>query len=285
MIRSLLFVPGSSERFISKAHQRGADALILDLEDSVIAERKREARERLGKAVLHVGQSGAKIFVRINSAHDLMLQDAEAACRAGAFGIFLPKTKDPAHVLRLANLLDRVEKQIGSTYKTKIVPVIEDPNALFDAREIANASPRVFALVAGSEDLASAMNAECTPDFLRFPKLLVHFAAKAASVHSFGLLRSIVDFSDLTAIANAVEEARSLGFDGATCVHPSVVPILNEGFSPSPQQLEQAARLLVASEEAKRRGEGAFMFEGKMVDKPVVERAKSLLDRGSILKG
>ena len=283
MIRSLLFVPANSERFISKAHQRGADGLILDLEDGVIADQKRDARERLAQAVSFVGQNHAKVFVRVNST-DLMSQDAEAACRAGAFGIFLPKTKDPAYVLHLAELLDRVEGQMGSARKTKIVPVIEDPNALFDARSIAKASPRVFALIAGSEDLATAMNAEPTPDFLRLPKLLVHFAAKAASVLSFGLLRTIADFGDLNAVANAAEEARTLGFDGATCVHPSVVPVLNQAFSPSAQQLERAARLIAASEEATRRGEGAFMFEGKMVDKPVVERAKNLFDRSAAAK-
>ena len=283
MIRSLLFVPANSERFISKAHQRGADGLILDLEDGVIADQKRDARERLAQAVSFVGQNHAKVFVRVNST-DLMSQDAEAACRAGAFGIFLPKTKDPAYVLHLAELLDRVEDQMGSARKTKIVPVIEDPNALFDARSIAQASPRVFALIAGSEDLATAMNAEPTPDFLRLPKLLVHFAAKAASVLSFGLLRTIADFGDLNAVANAAEEARTLGFDGATCVHPSVVPVLNQAFSPSAQQLERAARLIAASEEATRRGEGAFMFEGKMVDKPIVERAKNLFDRSAAAK-
>jgi citrate lyase subunit beta/citryl-CoA lyase len=281
MIRSLLFVPANSERFISKAHQRGADALILDLEDSVIADKKREARERLVNTVPYVGQNHAKIFVRINSTNDLLSQDGEAACRAGAFGIFLPKTKNPDQVIHLANLLDRVERETGSTGKTKIVPVIEDPNAIFDARAIAKSSPRVFALIAGSEDLATAMNAEPTPEFLRLPKLLVHFAAKAASVLSFGLLRTIADFGDLKAVASAAEEARAMGFDGATCVHPSVVPVLNQGFSPSAQQLERATRLIAASEDAMRRGEGAFMFEGKMVDKPVVERAKNLFDAKS----
>jgi citrate lyase subunit beta / citryl-CoA lyase len=258
--------------------------LILDLEDSVIEDQKNDARERLGKTVPLVGQNGAKVFVRINARNDLASQDAAAACQAGAFGIFLPKTKDAAFVVHISELLDRLERERGATRQTKIVPVIEDPNAIFDARAVANSSPRVFGLIAGSEDLATAMNAEPTPDFLRLPKLLVHFAAKAASVMSFGLLRTIADFRDLTAVANAVEEARNLGFDGATCVHPSVVPVLNQGFSPTAQQLERAARLIAASEEATGRGEGAFMFEGKMVDKPVVERAKNLFARIPVAK-
>jgi citrate lyase subunit beta/citryl-CoA lyase len=280
-MRSLLFVPATSQRFIEKAHQRGADAIILDLEDSVIVEKKLEARANLKDAVAHVGQNGAKVFVRINSVAELVSEDAEAACRAGAFGIFLPKTKDPATVGRIAELLGKVESQTGSASKTRIVPVLEDPNALFDARAIASASPRVFAMLSGSEDLATAMNAEPSPDFLRFPKLLVHFAAKAVGVRSFGLLRTIADYRDLNAIAEAVEEARSLGFDGATCIHPSVVPVLNQGFSPSAEQVEQARRVLAAFHDAQKGGRGAFMFEGKMVDEPIVERARRLLARQS----
>ncbi len=153
VIRSLLYVPASSERFISKAHERGADAIILDLEDAVVPAEKSSARARLASAVASVGQRGAAVFVRINS-------EAE---------------------------LDAVEK----------------------------------------------------------------------SAH----------------------EARAFGFDGASCVHPSVVPILNRVFSPSEEALHRARRLIAAAEQAKARGEGAFTFEGKMVDEPVVKRAHALLAR------
>jgi len=278
-MRSLLFVPLSSARFVDKAHERGADAIILDLEDSVASGKKLEARAELANAVPRVGQNGAKIFVRINSSAELASEDAAAACRAGAFGIFLPKTKDRATVVRLASLLDQVEADTRPVSKTKIVPVLEDPNAIFEAREIATASTRVFAMMCGAEDLATAMGADPVPEFLRFPKLLVHFAAKAAGVRSFGLLRTIADYTDLDAVAKAVDEARMLGFDGATCIHPSVVPVLNQGFSPSPAEVERARRILAALEEAQKSGKGAFQFEGKMVDEPVVERARRLLER------
>jgi len=276
-MRSLLFVPVTNARFVDKAHERGADAIILDLEDSVVAEKKSVARAQLADAVPRVGQNGAKVFVRISSSAEHMSQDAAAACRAGAFGILLPKTKDPAMVASLASLLDQVESETQPASRTKIVPVLEDPNAIFQAREIAAASPRVFALMCGAEDLATAMGAQPIPEFLRFPKLLVHFAAKAAGVRSFGLLRTVADYNDLDAVANAVNEARLLGFDGATCIHPSIVPVLNQGFSPPAAEVERARRILAAFDEAEKRGEGAFQFEGKMVDQPVVERARKLL--------
>jgi citrate lyase subunit beta/citryl-CoA lyase len=281
LIRSLLFVPASSDRFIAKAHERGADAVILDLEDSVARSEKRAARERLAKAVPSAGQNGAKVFVRINSEDDLIDADAEAACRAGAYGLFRAKTPNAAAVLRLATLLDRVESEIGAARKTVIVPAIEDPNAVFEARAIGAASPRVYGLIAASEDMATVMDAEPSLEFVRLPKLLVHFAAKAVGVRSLGLLRSIADFRNVEGIKKAVEEARSFGFDGSTCIHPSVVAILNEGFSPSAVKVEEARRMLAAYEEAQKRGEGAFSFEGKMVDEPVVERAKRLLARAA----
>jgi citrate lyase subunit beta/citryl-CoA lyase len=278
IIRSLLYVPASSERFIAKAHERGADAIILDLEDAVVPAQKAAARERLPSAVPAVGQRGAVAFVRINSQPELMRLDAEAACRAGAFGLLVPKARDAASLQQLAGWLEQVERASGRA-STALIPMIEDAGAVLDARSIATASPRIFGLVAGGEDLATALDAEPTPEVLTLPKLMVHLAAKAAGVRSFGLLRTVADYGDLAAVEKSANEARAFGFDGASCVHPSVVPILNRAFSPSAEEIDYARRLIVAAEEAKARGEGAFAFEGKMVDEPVVRRAQALLVR------
>jgi citrate lyase subunit beta/citryl-CoA lyase len=274
MIRSLLYVPASSEKFLARAHERGADALILDLEDAVAPQEKLAARARLKGAVPSAGRDGAKVFVRIN-AGELALDDAEAACRAGVFGLFVPKVHAPADVGRIDAHLSRIER--GS--RRVLVPMLEDPAAVLDAREIAAASARVFALVAGSEDLATAMGAEPTPEVLRLPKLLVHLAAKAAGLRSFGMLRSVADFRDVEGVKQAAREARDFGFEGATCIHPSLVPILNAAFSPGPEEIERARRLLAAFETARAAGRGALVFEGKMVDEPVVARARALLAR------
>jgi citrate lyase subunit beta / citryl-CoA lyase len=278
MIRSLLYVPANSERFLARAHERGADAIILDLEDSVVPNEKEAARGGLAESVRRVSRGGATIFVRINSSEALMLPDAEAACRAGAFGLLVPKTASPDVLKRLSAHLERVESAIPTREKMMLVPMIEDPGAVFDARAIAGATPRVFGVTTGAEDLATAMGAQPLPDVVRLPTLMVHLAAKAAGVFSFGLLRSVADYRDLEGIARAAREARSFGFDGASCVHPQVVPILNDTFSPSAEEIARATRLVAAYDEAVAAGKGACVFEGKMIDAPVVQRARALLN-------
>jgi citrate lyase subunit beta / citryl-CoA lyase len=277
-MRSLLYVPASSERFIAKAHERGADAIILDLEDAVVPAQKSAARERLATAVASVGQRGATVFVRINSEEELWRLDAEAAARAGAFGLLVPKTREARMLQELADMLEKLERSTGRP-EVALVPMIEDAGAVLDAKVIATATPRVFGLVAGGEDLATALDAEPTPEVLYLPKLMVHLAAKAAGVRSFGLLRTVADYGDLDAVEKSAREARAFGFDGASCVHPSVVPILNRAFAPSEEQLDRARQLIAAAGDAKARGEGAFAFEGKMVDEPVIKRARALLAR------
>jgi citrate lyase subunit beta/citryl-CoA lyase len=277
-IRSLLYVPVSAARFVAKAHERGADAIILDLEDAVAPAQKAASRAALGDAVATAGQRGATIFVRINSDSDLIRLDAEAACRAGAFGLFVPKVRTAGTLLSLASFLEPIEYAFDRP-PMRFVPMIEDPGAVLDARSIAAATPRIYGMITGGEDLGTALGAEPTPEVLHFPKLMVHFAAKAAGVRSFGLMRTVADYNDLPAMEKSAHEARRFGFDGASCVHPSVVPILNRAFAPSAEELDRARRLIAESERATANGQGAFAFEGKMVDEPVVQRARALLER------
>jgi citrate lyase subunit beta/citryl-CoA lyase len=275
VIRSLLYVPAHAERFVAKAHERGADAIILDLEDSVPPGEKARARAALGAAVPAVARNGATVFVRINAGDDA---DAEAACRAGAAGLLVPKSRNPETLRRLAARLDSIEREINRQ-PMHLIPMIEDPGAVFDARAIGTATPRVFAMMTGGEDMATALGAEPTPEALRFPKMMVHLAAKAVGVLSFGLIRTVADYRDIEAVARAAREARDLGFDGASCVHPSSVPILNAAFAPSPDKIDQAKRMIAAAEAAAKEGKGAFVFDGKMVDEPVVARAPAPLTR------
>jgi citrate lyase subunit beta / citryl-CoA lyase len=278
MIRSLLYVPANAERFVAKAHERGADAIILDLEDAVVPAEKVKARACLADAVPAVGRNGATVFVRINSQAEATPADAEAACRAGAFGLFVPKVRDPQALVALAAHLDRIERESGRS-QMRLVPMIEDPGAVFDARAISVATPRIFAMVAGGEDLATAMGAEPTPEVLRLPKLMVHMAAKAAGVLSLGLLRTVADYREVDEIRRSAYEARDFGFDGASCIHPSVVPILNAAFTPSAEKIDEATRMIAAAKAAAAQGKGAFEFDGKMVDEPVLARARALLAR------
>jgi citrate lyase subunit beta/citryl-CoA lyase len=277
-LRSLLYVPVSSDRFVAKAHERGADAIILDLEDAVAPAQKVAARAKLADAVKAVGRNGAIVFVRINADVDMIRADADAACRAGAFGLFVPKVHDARSLITVSGFLDGIE-HLCEREPMRLVPMIEDPAAVLDARKIVAATERVCALITGGEDLATSLGAEPTPEVLHFPKLMVHFAAKATSVLSLGLMRTVADYDDLTAMEKSAREARMYGFDGASCVHPSVVPILNRAFSPSEEELDRARRLIAAYEQADAEGRGAFAFEGKMVDEPVVQRARALIAR------
>lgn len=278
MIRSLLYVPASSERFVAKAAERGADAIILDLEDAVAPSEKAAARNKLNETVPAVGRNGATVFVRINSEPERLRSDAEAAVKAGAFGLLVPKSRDPKALQQLASWLEPLE---NGRKPCALVPMIEDPGAVLDARSIASSTPRIFALLTGGEDLATSLNADPTPEVLTVPKLLVHYAAKAAGKLSWGLLRTVADYSDLAAIERSVKEARAHGIDGATCVHPAVVPILNKGFSASAEELDHARRLVEAYDKAHASGLGAVEFEGKMIDEPVAQRARALLRRGN----
>lgn len=270
-LRSLLYVPADNPRFIAKAHTRHADAVILDLEDSVLPENKAAARAGLAESVDLVGQSGARVFVRINSEIVTALEDAEAAKRAGAFGLYVAKA-DVTKLQRLDAHLSMLEQQSHSESMT-LVALIEDPGGVLAALDMAR-QKRVVALTSGGEDIAHSLGGEATPDVVRLPKLLIHYAAKAAGLLSFGLLQTASDYADLDALAASAEEARRHGFDGSSCVHPSAVDILNQAFLPSAELLAWANRVISAAAVIKK---GAFSIDGKMIDAPIIARAHAVV--------
>lgn len=269
-LRSFLYVPAHSERFIAKAHERGADAIVLDLEDAVPETDKSAARDTLTATIASVTRNGAAAFVRIN-AGARQRDDAIAAVRAGVQGLFIPKAGDVGVLEALAGALRPEEARLGRA-ATPFVAMIEDPAAMLDARAIARVQ-RVMALSFGAEDFTALTGGTPTPDVLRFPKLTVHYAAKAEGKLSFGLLQSIADYADLEALAAAAREAKAHGFDGATCIHPSGVPILNAGFAPTDAERDWATRVLAAAPSS----DAAFSLDARMVDAPVMARARRIL--------
>lgn len=263
-MRSLLYVPADQSRFIAKAHLRGADGVILDLEDAVPDASKDFARDNLKTAVSSLRQGTGLVAVRINAGS---AEDVRAAVAAGIDLLVLPKADYPtldnlAAVLAAAGAPD-----------TPVLATIEGPAALLDAAAIAR-HPNVSALNLGSEDFALALGGVPDPDVLRQPKLMVHYAARAAGKLSLGLLRSIADYADLPAIETAAAEARRHGFDGATCVHPSAIPILNAAFAPSAADIAWAQAVLATS--------GTVSLNGQMIDKPLRGRAAAILRAAGI---
>ncbi|HEY9011906.1 MAG TPA: CoA ester lyase [Devosia sp.] len=271
-LRSLLYVPAHSERFIAKAHERGADAIILDLEDAVPEAQKDAARDSLDRSIQSVGQNEATVFVRVNSGAR-QREDALAACRGGAYGLFVPKASDPRALESLAGTLRAEETALGRP-TMPFVAMIEDPAAMLDARAIARVQ-RVMALCFGAEDFTAVTGGTPTPEVLQHPKLMVHYAAKAEGKLSFGLLQSVADYSNLDALSAAAREAEAHGFDGATCIHPSGVPILNDAFTPTETELDWARRVIEAAEKS----DAAFALDGRMVDAPVIARARRIVDQ------
>jgi citrate lyase subunit beta / citryl-CoA lyase len=276
--RSLLFVPAHVNRFVAGAHKRDADAVILDLEDSVPLAQKPIARAALPQSIASVSQRGAAAMVRVNHSLRALAQDLEAAVVAGLIALVLPKVESAAFVREVADAVAELEiERTLSPGSVRFVLQIETPAALFDLRSIAAAHPRVAAMTLGPEDLSAALGGAPEPDALLGPNLAVLYAARSAGLLPLGFVGSIATYSDLEAFRETVQQARRLGFRGAMVVHPAQIPVLNEAFSPTAQELDWARRVLAACAEAGAQGRGAFELDGRMIDAPIVRRAEDIL--------
>jgi len=280
--RSLMFCPANSERYIAKAHTRGADAIILDLEDSVAEDEKPTARAKLAAAAAAVGQAGADVLVRINRELPLAVADIHAAVGPAVMGLVLPKVMGAEHIRLLSEVVAARELERGLRVgHTRFVALVESAQALEHLSAIARADSRMVALAVGGEDLATDLDAEPTVDTLYVAKMLGLYAARAAGILPLGVLGSVADVADSEVYRAMLKRSRELGFACATCVHPAQVPLLNAAFGPTEQELERARRLLAAYEEGIAQGRGAVLFEGTMVDKPVADRARRLIARAT----
>ncbi|MCI0753489.1 HpcH/HpaI aldolase/citrate lyase family protein [Teichococcus vastitatis] len=280
--RSLLFVPVTAERFIAKAHTRGADSIILDLEDSILPAHKAVARSALAAAVPRVGQAGSDVVVRINRPLNLAVHDIVAAVMPGVAALMLPKLMGPEHVRLLSEVVAECEArkrmEIGST---RFIGLVETPAALPQLFAIAAADPRMAAMSVGGEDLATELGADPSPDAMYAFAMQGLAASKAAGILPMGSMGHFAQLDNLDAYRDGLRRGRRLGFATASCIHPSHVPIINEEYGVAPEDEDRARRLVEAFEAAAADGLGAVAFEGSMIDLPVVERARRLLDRAA----
>jgi len=278
--RSLLFVPVTAKRFVDGAARRGADAIILDLEDSIAASEKERARTLVPQAAEIVSRGGADVVVRVNRPLRLAVRDIEAAVSPGVLALALPKVDSPEHVRLLAEIVDEVEAERGlAPGTTRFIAMVETAAAFFRIAEIARAHPRLCALNLGAEDFA--LSAGILPDAegLFMPKQMAIFAARAADIMPLGFIGTVAEFHDLDGFRQTIRRSRRLGFIGASVIHPSQVPILNEEFRPGAAEIEHARRVVTAYDKALAEGVGAVTVDGKMIDVPIVERARLLLER------
>ncbi len=277
--RSMLFVPVNVRKYVEKAHTRGADAIILDLEDSIAPGDKEAARSLVAEAAQACARGGADILVRINRPLELAVRDIEAVVSPDIKGLLLPKIDSASHVRLLAELVETVERRRGMPAgSTKFSAMIETAEAFPRMWEIAAAHPRVVAMSLGSEDFALSTGSEPDPDVLLYPKQQVVIAARAAGILPMGTIGTVATYQDLDGYREVVRRSRRFGFQGSACIHPQIVPILNEGFSPTAEEVASAERIVAAFERATAEGRGSIEVDGKMIDIPIVERAQRLID-------
>lgn len=277
-LRSILFVPALSDRYIEKAPSQGADALVLDLEDSIAPARKADARAALASATARLAPSGLRLLVRVNHDPVLLEPDLMAAVRPEICGIKLPKIETKDELLHCVALIARAEQAAGlPAGHTWVMPMIETPRGVLNADAIISGHERVKAVAFGVEDFAQSMRTRPTHAAMTVPAQMVAIAARANNVPALGLPGTIGEFTDLDAFRRTVVLAREIGFSGSGCIHPRQIPVLNETFGASTEELADARRVVALFKTALASGQAAVAHEGRMIDIPIYERALALL--------
>ncbi|MDO9077773.1 MAG: CoA ester lyase [Brevundimonas sp.] len=275
--RSLQYVPAHVEKYVSSPHIAAADAVILDLEDSVPADSKALARAALAKAAPTVAHSGADVLVRINDG-DMAAEDIAAAVRPGVSALVIPKVRDAAGLKHLDRLVADAETAAGmASGSVRFVVLIETADGFLDMPAIARATGRTVAMSLGNEDFALDLGMEASDETLLMPRQQLVIVAAAAGLMPLGLVGSATRFDDPDAYRALALKSRRFGYVGSSCIHPSQIALLNEAFSPTAEQVVEARRLVQAAEAAGADGRGAFSIDGRMIDGPIVARARALL--------
>lgn len=280
-LRSWLFVPANSERFLAKITSLPVDVAILDLEDGVPPASKEVARLRL-TSFLDSGKPRPATFVRINGVDSPWHSaDMAGALHPAIDGICLPKVETPDEISDVGARLTNWEKQIGiEVGTTSLLAAIESATGLLRAAELATASDRLIGLMLGAEDFALDIglspNRQMEARELIYARSAIVIAARNAEVLAVDGVYP--DYRDSKGLQEDAMQARRLGFDGKSLFHPGQIDLINKVFSPTNEELAFAERIVRAFDEATARGEGAVAVEGKLIDLPIVMRAKRLLD-------
>lgn len=283
-LRSLLFIPADSERKLQKGDDTAADALILDLEDAVVAANKSSAR-KLARDYLaeHPRNRRSQLWVRINPITTAESRaDLESVMAGRPDGIVQPKTRSPDDVIELGLQLERLEKELRiESGSTRILPVAtETPQAMFSLGQFSRCDQRLAALTWGAEDLSAAIGAASNKDGegnWTFPYQVARafclFAASAAEVPAIDTLYA--DFRDTAGLRAACDEARRDGFSGKLAIHPAQVEVINEAFTPSAEEITHAQRVVAAF--AAHADAGTLALDGRMLDAPHLQQARKIL--------
>ncbi|MGD9249830.1 MAG: CoA ester lyase [Desulfobacterales bacterium] len=271
--RSRIYLPGNRPRMIQKGPHLGADAVILDLEDSVSPEEKDAARILVARAIETLNFGASEVMVRINPIHAGGLIDLPVILAAGPDSIVVPKCERRDDVLA-------VEAAINENPPAKpvaILPMIETAKGILNVYEVASASPMVDAVTFGGEDFTQDIGATRTKEGreIFWGRSMLVIAAKAAGVQALDTVFS--DLKDEEGLRRDTREIKEMGFDGRAAVHPAQIEIIHDVFTPSEEEIQHAVNVIRAAEKARQEGSGVAVVKGKMIDKPIIQRAAKII--------
>ncbi len=279
LLRSLIFVPGNRPDMLEKARDFPADVIVADLEDSVPPREKLAARDMVRQLAPGLCPKGQKLMVRLNSL-DTGLTQEELAAVIGPhlYGISLGKVDSPWDLREMERIASTLEAAHGLEHgHLRLIPWLESARGVRLSYEIATASPRIVGVAFGAEDYTQDMGVRRTEsgDEVYHARAEVAAAARAARV--LALDGVFVRFRDQEGLQADIDQATSLGYKGKFAIHPAQIDTINRLFSPRPEDVEHARRVVQAWEHAEESGHGSVALDGQMVDVPVVKRARDLL--------
>ena len=283
MRRTLLFLPGNNPGNLQSGAVFGADGIILDLEDSVSPAEKDAARLLVASALKSVDYAGVERAVRINTLATGGEADIAAVVPCRPDAVMLPKTESIDDIRACEALLEKAEAACGARKKTLIMPLIETPMGLARCLEIALASKRVTLLSLGGEDYTASLGTQRTREGreLIFARGMLANAAAAAGIDSIDA--PFADTNDPEGLFLDTQNARTFGFKGKFAINPRQISVIHKAFAPTAKEIAWAKRILVVIEDAQKKGAGVIALDGKMVDAPIVARARRTIHMADML--
>ncbi|MCH8026384.1 MAG: CoA ester lyase [Chloroflexi bacterium] len=283
--RTLLFVPGSRQEMLEKAAKYPADVLCLDLEESVLPAEKGHARKLVQTAIGSLAQAGRTVHVRVNSIQSgETAADIAAIVQPGLAGVLLAKTES-ARAVREIDVLLR-EQELAHDVKpgtVELIVAIESARGLLRCEEISAASSRLVALMLGGEDFAFDMGVERTRDAHELTHVRSEVGVCARAAGLLALDTPWADIEDIDGLVADAERARALGYSGKYLIHPNQIESVERVFSPSEAGIAYAHKLLAAWDEAVAKGDGAVQLDGRMIDRPIAERARRVVEQAEAI--
>ena len=276
--RTMMFVPGANAAMLRDAPLYGADAVMFDLEDAVSLKEKDSARLLVHFALKTFDYSNIETVVRINGLDTCGAKDIEAVVLAGVNVIRLPKTETAEDIVAVDDVITQVEQAhhipVGTT---RMMAAIESAEGVLNAREIAKASKRLIGIALGAEDYVTNMRTRRYPDGqeLFFARSMILHAARAAGIAAIDTVYS--DVNNTEGFQAEVRHIKQLGFDGKSVINPRQIPLVNAIYAPTEKEIQQAKEVIWAIRDAEARGSGVVSVNGKMFDKPIVERAERVI--------